>query len=128
MKTKKEIGDLGERAARRYLRRHGYRILHKNWRYGRDELDIIAKGRGALIFAEVKTRSYTREELVFAPPPGHAVDAHKQQHTRAAARAYLRAYPTHLSPRMDVIEVFLEKTDDGKKPRILFINHIPGAY
>ena len=43
--TTAEIGKKGERLAARYLRRHGYRILAKNWRSHRHEIDVIARER-----------------------------------------------------------------------------------
>ena len=54
-------GRWGETLAAWYLFFHGCRILERNWRYGRYEIDIVARERrtGVLIFAEVKTRSST---------------------------------------------------------------------
>ena len=51
-----ETGQAGERAATEYLRRAGYDICARNWRQGRDELDIVALKEGVLHFVEVKTR------------------------------------------------------------------------
>jgi putative endonuclease len=51
------LGDIGEKIARKYLKRKGYRILDKNFRYSRlGEIDIIAKKSNDIIFFEVKTR------------------------------------------------------------------------
>lgn len=49
-------GNLGEDAAARYLTSLGYRILHRNWRHGRLEIDIICRHGDTLVFVEVKTR------------------------------------------------------------------------
>lgn len=127
-RTTKEIGDWGERYAARYLRRRGYRILDTNYRHGKYELDIVAAGLRDIAFVEVKTRSYRPEELASAPPPSAAVDAAKQRFTRAVAREYLYSHPTSKRPRMDVIEVFLEKTAQGEPPRVLSIHHFKAAY
>ena len=126
--TKKEIGDYGERLAARYLFFHGYRILARNYRTGPKELDIIAVRGSVISFVEVKTRSYYKEELALAPPPGVAVNAEKQHHTRRAAMEYLHIHPTRRKPRMDVVEVCLEKRTDGKRPRLLKLRHMTGAY
>ncbi len=128
MTTKKEIGDLGEKIARRYLMHRGYWILAKNWRHGKDELDIIARTYKELVFTEVKTRCYEEANMERFLPPSHAVNPHKQAHTRAAAMAYMQKNPSRLAPRMDVIEIYLEKRTDGKRPRVLQIRHIKGAY
>ena len=123
--TAKQVGDLGERLATRYLRRHGYQILARNWRNGKDEIDIIAATLRDVVFVEVKTRRYFENELDLVPPPGVAVDLHKQQHTRACARSYLATCRTRKQPRMDVIEVWLSKNDP---PKLLRLHHIKAAY
>ena len=126
--TTKEIGDWGERYAVHYLRRRGYTVKERNWRAGKNEIDIIATTLFDLVFVEVKTRSYEPSELEFAPPPGSAVKADKKFHTRQGAQSYLHQHPTRKRPHMDVIEIWLEKAPKGAKPRVLKINHIKGAY
>ena len=123
--NKKQVGDLGEQIAVRYLRRHGYWIRERNWRAGKDEIDIIASTLRDVVFVEVKTRRYDADALDNAPPPSLAVHAHKQQHTRACAMSYLRSHRLHKQPRMDVIEVWLSKDE---KPRLLRLHHIKAAY
>ena len=123
--TAKQVGDLGEQIAVRYLRRHGYWIRERNWRFGKDEIDVIATTLRDVVFVEVKTRRYSAEELDLAPPPGTAVHAHKQRHTRACARNYLAEHRLRKQPRMDVIEVWLSKDE---KPRLLRLHHIKAAY
>ena len=126
--TKKEIGNYGERIAARYLQLRGYCIRARNYRTGALELDLVATRGKSILFVEVKTRSYTAEELDTAPPPGTAVDFEKQKYTRRAATVYLREHPTARHPRMDVMEVWLEKRTDGRRPRTLRIRHLKGAY
>lgn len=125
---KQRIGTLGERRAALYLLLHGYRILHRNYRTGHLELDIVAVRGKYILFVEVKTRSYLSSEVPSAPPPGNAVNAEKQRHTRRAATEYLREHPTRRQPRMDVVEVWLEKHPARRRPRVLRIRHIEGAY
>lgn len=127
-RTTKEIGDWGERLAARFLRRHGYRIKETNYRCGKYEIDLIAEGWRDIAFVEVKTRSYHREDWMTAPPPSMAVREEKQRFTRAAAQRYLFENPTHKQPRMDVIEIFLEKVPEGTRPRVLAIHHFKAAY
>lgn len=126
--TTKEIGDFGEKRAVHYLRLRGYTVKERNWRHGKGELDIIASTPKTIAFIEVKTRSYTAETTELAPPPGNAVRADKKRLTRQTAQAYLHQHPTKKSPRMDVIEIFLKKDETQKKPKVLKINHIKGAY
>ena len=123
--TAKQVGDYGERLAVRYLRRHGYWICERNWRSGKDEIDVIATNLRDLVFVEVKTRRYCADELDLAPPPGVAVHLHKQRHTRTCARSYLATHRTRKQPRMDVIEIWLSKDDP---PKLLRLHHIKAAY
>ena len=128
-RTTKEIGDWGEQYAVNYLRLHGYTVKERNYRAGHHEIDIIASRFRTIVFVEVKARSYTRDSLDELPPPGHAVNTAKQAYTRRAARQYLYEHPTKKQPRMDVIEIWLEKSSDGaKKPKLLRIRHLLGAY
>lgn len=127
--TKKEIGDLGEKLAARYLFFHGHRVLNKNYRDGKHELDLVTKTRKEIVFTEVKTRLYdSAKEADLSAPPRLAVDADKQTFTRSAALAYLRDHPQNKQPRMDVIEVLLLKRPNGKKPKVYQIRHIKAAY
>ncbi len=127
MKTeKRRIGDFGERAAANYLRRRFYRILERNYTVGHLEVDIIARRGQEIVFVEVKTRSFASldDDMPYGPPSS-AVDRKKKLNTLNAASAYLRRNPSKLSPRIDVIEVYLDK--NSKKPKVLKINHFQNA-
>lgn len=54
-KTRKDIGEIGEKVAREYLRRHGFSIVAKNVSRKLGEIDVIAKQKGTLHFVEVKS-------------------------------------------------------------------------
>ena len=110
-------GRWGERLAAGYLFFHGCRILERNWRYGRYEIDVVARERrsGVLVFAEVKTRSSTFHGL-----PRDAVDAKKQLFLARAAQGYLKEIrDPDARIRFDVVEVYT-------KP--LRIVHLKGAF
>ena len=125
---KREIGILGERRAARYLALRGYIIRELNWRFGKGEIDLIATTLRDVVFVEVKTRTYSPEELPVAPPPRLAVHAEKQRITRQTAQHYLRTHPTSKQPRMDVIEIRLVRGDNGGRPKVAEIHHIKAAY
>jgi putative endonuclease len=127
-KSTKEIGAVGERIAARYLLLHGYLIKERNWYAGHMEIDIIAESLHSVAFVEVKARTYTKETLATAPPPRSAVRAEKQRLTRKAASQYLHLHPTKKQPRMDVIEISFLKSEDGKKTKVVKIQHLKGAY
>ena len=123
-----EIGRLGEQYAAKFLKKQGYRILSKNVKLSYNELDIVALIDRDIVFVEVKTRSYHPSELDTAPPPSHAVNADKRRFTRQAARQYLHEHPTAKKPRMDVIEIWVDTSEEHKKPKVLKIHHMKGAY
>ena len=121
---KKDIGNIGERAAARNLRRAGYRILASNCHCGKNELDIVAQNRTHIAFVEVKALTFDSPEAADRRP-SLAVDMAKRRRTVDAARAYLREHSTKRCPRLDVIEVYLDRTR-GMKP--FRIHHIPDAF
>lgn len=102
-----EAGARGERLAAEWLRRErGFTIVARNWRSPRDrrdEIDLVCREGGALVFVEVKTRA------AGALVPGvHAVDARKKRVVRRAATAYLAGLGgTVRTFRFDIVEVEL---------------------
>jgi putative endonuclease len=84
--TRRDLGAAGEAAACAHLEQCGYRILARNARAERVELDIVAERGGVLVFVEVKTRRGSGWGSA-----AEAVDAHKQARIARGARAWLRA-------------------------------------
>ena len=117
---KKLLGAFGEDAACAYLRRRGYRILGRNYvcRFG--EIDIIARDRRYVVFAEVKLRRDDTHGTA-----AEFVTPAKQRRVLAAAQRWLQQNPTDLQPRFDVIEVYAPEGLETKKPQI---NHMEDAY
>ncbi len=105
------VGQQGEDLAAHYLRRAGYKILERNVRLGRYELDIIAREGNTLCFVEVRTR-LSNDPV----PPEDSVGPVKQRHIRAAAHQYIARHPDpNAYYRFDVVAVILPK---DAKPRI----------
>ncbi len=52
-----DLGIEGEGLAIRFLKEKGYRIIEKNFRFQKAEIDIIAQKENTLICIEVKTRT-----------------------------------------------------------------------
>jgi putative endonuclease len=111
-------GKLGERAARRFLKKQGLKFLLANFRSRRGEIDLICRDADCLVFVEVKTRSseeWTR--------PAAAVDAAKRRHLSLAALDYLRRIGNpEIKFRFDIVEVLLE----GGTVRE--IRHLPNTF
>src|SRR6266516_1792595 len=78
-------GKLGERAAKRQLRRQGLKFLTANFRSSRGEIDVVFSEKDCLVFVEVKTRS--SEEWM---RPAAAVDAERRRRLTRAGLDYLR--------------------------------------
>ena len=127
-KTEKRArGDLGERAAVRYLRFRFYRILDRNFRAGGAEIDIIAKKGKTLVFVEVKTRRVAPDDADRLTRPAAAVTRDKQEHIVRAAKIRLAQRPTpDCSIRFDVIEVYLDPRTD--RDRVIRIEHVKAAF
>ena len=125
---KKVLGAKGEKLVVAYLKKKGCKILERNYRTPFGEADIIAQDGEEIAFVEVKTRTYTKETLETAPPPGNAVKSEKQRLTRRAAKDYLWQNPTQKQPRMDVIEIWLMRDENTDKIKVVKINHIKAAY
>lgn len=53
----KTAGDTGESIACAYLENKGYRLLRKNYRMGRYEIDLVMRDGDVLVFVEVKART-----------------------------------------------------------------------
>jgi putative endonuclease len=110
-------GATGEKLACRYLRRHGFKILYRNFR-GRSggEIDIVCRDGDTLVFVEVKTRS--REDY---GRPFEAVGLAQQKRISRGALAWLRMLDDpDILFRFDVVEVMM--TEDAE-PRIELIRN-----
>jgi len=77
-------GKEGEKKAEDYLKEQGYRILYRNWRTRRGEIDLIAEKDGTLVFAEVKTLPASTLETV-----EHVLGGIKQKKIIETAKCFL---------------------------------------
>jgi len=98
-------GRRGEDLAHRFLRRHGFTIVARNYRLasGDAEADLIAWEGDVLAIVEVKTL-----ESGDYGPPERAVGPEKQRHLARVAREYVRKTDTPWEQvRFDVVTVIL---------------------
>lgn len=107
MAEKHDLGHKGEDFASKYLRKNGYQILERNWRFSKAEIDIIVKIMDVLVFVEVKTKSYT-----FYGEPEESVDDKKQALMIDAANQYMQSIGHEWEIRFDIISLVSRK--DGK--------------
>jgi putative endonuclease len=95
-----QFGKLGEDIAVKYLERKGYKVLSRNYRFGKVELDIICEYHREVIFVEVKTR--TSDAMAY---PERAVGKTKQRNIRLAAEYFVEENQITLPARFDIIAV-----------------------
>ena len=113
---RKLFGDRGERAAVRYLKQRGYRILARQARNRLGEIDIIALDGDWIVFVEVKTRRTTDKGR-----PVEAVTLTKQRQLTRTALAWLkRRRWLERRSRFDVIAICWQ---EGSKPEIEHYQH-----
>ncbi len=111
-------GELGERAAKKFLQKAGLKFLVANFRAEHGEIDLIFRDGGCLVFIEVKARS--SEEW---SRPADAVDARKKKRLSQTALAYLRQLKNpQVKFRFDIVEVLLR---DGE---VSEVRHLPNAF
>ena len=117
--SKKQTGDAGEEYCAKYLKKHGFKILDRNYRKTFGEIDIIALKNELLCFVEVKTRHYNS-----MTQPYEAVDYRKRQRIIKAAQAYLTEKNIQMYCRFDVCEVITDK----ESLKLLNLNYIENAF
>jgi len=117
---RRDTGILGEKLARDFLKKRGYRIKETNYRCPEGEIDIVAKHKDFLTFIEVRTKT----SLDFGSPEESITPAKKEK-MRAAAFRYRQTH-NNLPQlwRIDVVAVELDHR--GKLSRIELIENAVG--
>jgi|WetSurMetagenome_2_1015567.scaffolds.fasta_scaffold180748_2 putative endonuclease len=100
MSESHNLGQEGEDIAASYLNGLGYKILSRNWFWGKKEVDIIAEHNNSIVFVEVKTRNDD-----FKVHPVTAVTREKQRTIVTIADAYIKKNRIDMECRFDVITV-----------------------
>ncbi len=112
------VGRLGERAAKKRLRRQGLKFLTANFRSERGEIDLVFRDHDCLVFVEVTTRSSEEWER-----PAAAVDKERRQRLTRAGLDYLRLLRNpKVKVRFDIVEVLLQ---DGA---VTEVRHLQNAF
>jgi|SRR5579872_7248443 len=115
--ARRVFGELGERIAERWLRRHGWRVVQRRFRSGHRDIDLIVEREGTVVFVEVKARRGTE----FGDPV-EAVNWRKQKELVRSASVWIDRHGRSTdSYRFDVIGVLVE----GERVRV---RHVPDAF
>ena len=117
MSLQKDNGQWGEDLAISFLVKNGFEILHRNWRYKRAEVDIIARDEGILVFIEVKARSYT-----YFGRPEEMVGIGKKRMLFAAAAAFMASSDYEREIRFDIISIV------GQPGHVIEMLHFKDAF
>ena len=113
------LGERGEKAAAKFLRKLGYTIVARGARDKAGELDIVAVDGRTIVFVEVKTRTSD-----VAGHPLEAVDEDKQRRLTRLALRYLKRHDLlEYRWRFDVIAITWP--DNQRRP---VIEHIVNAF
>ena len=115
----KSLGQRGEDAAARFLKRKGFQILARHVDLPLGELDIIAVDKRTIVFVEVKTRKSSDAGLA-----SEAIDAVKERRMTQAALTYLKSNGLlNYSARFDVVAITWPENTGGPT-----IEHFENAF
>ena len=117
---RRDTGILGEKLAKDFLKKRGYRIYETNYRCPEGEIDIVARHKDSLVFIEVRTK----KSLEFGSPE-ESITPTKMERLRAVAAHYWQTH-NNLPPlwRIDVVAVEIDRK--GKPLRIELIENAVG--
>jgi len=110
------LGRQGELIACTHLQKNGYLILERNWRFGREEIDIIAEKDDLIVFVEVKTR-----QTNYTGDPVMAVNESKRKVIIRTANEYILSKNLENESRFDIIGIILNSKETT-------IDHVEDAF
>jgi len=112
---RKELGDIGEKLAKKFLKKKGYRIRETNFRCREGEIDIIAERKGYLVFVEVRTKTGAS----FGSPE-ESVTFAKKEKLIATALSYLNSHQNLPDNwRIDFVAVELDQNDKATRIELI---------
>jgi len=107
-----EFGKEGEKIAADFLIENGYSIRHKNYRYLKTEIDIIAQKENVLIIVEVRARA--NDQII---PIAQTITPKKIKLLVAGADHYINSNNLDMEVRFDIITIL-------KNSKIFKIEHL----
>jgi putative endonuclease len=114
---KQEFGKKSEALAEEYLKRKGFQILKRNYRYGHKEIDLIVRDGDTIVFVEVKAG---RSKAFGAPE--ERVNLRKQKNLIEAANDFIQKNDLNdCDFRFDVLAISYQKAE-------VTVDHIENAF
>jgi putative endonuclease len=128
MAAHNDFGAHAERLAAALLERNGWTILHRNWRFGRREIDLVARRGRTVAFVEVKARA-----SVTHGHPLESIGWRKRRDLAVAAQAWMAR---HGAPgqeyRFDAVHVVAGRPAGGPSPAgtapVAAVHHTENAW
>jgi putative endonuclease len=96
---RKNTGEVGEKLAADYLKKHGFKIIAQNYKTKIGEIDILAQQKNDIVVIEVKTKSTNQFGEGF-----EMVNFFKRQKLLQLAKLIQIKYPDK-TIRIDVVSV-----------------------
>ncbi|CCF83810.1 YraN family protein [Nitrolancea hollandica] len=120
MTERRKLGNAGERYAERLLTRDGWRILDRQWRGSKGEIDLVALDGEILVLVEVKTRRGARMGTA-----EDAVTPAKAARLIALGDEYVATHPTYADHywRIDLVAITLDSAGAVER-----VTHIQNAF
>jgi putative endonuclease len=120
MTERRKLGNAGERYAERLLTRDGWRILDRQWRGSKGEIDLVGLDGEVLVIVEVKTRRGARMGTA-----EDAVSPAKEARLIALGAEYVATHPIYadLYWRIDLVAITLDS-----KGAVERVTHIQNAF
>ena len=112
-----DFGILAENLAAEFLTKKNYKILARNFRYQRSEVDIITEFENIIVVVEVKARSYNT--LI---EPQEAVTKKKIKAIVMCSDFFMNEKAINKEVRFDIITVLPDEKG------VLQLNHIEDAF
>lgn len=106
MASHNDLGREGENRAMEYLVKKGYRILERNYRFDRAEVDLICQHKEVLVSVEVKTRQSS-----YLAGPEETVTLAKQKSIIKATNQYIQENEIDLDCRFDIVSILLNQNE-----------------
>ena len=112
---RRDVGILGEKLAKDFLKKRGYHIWETNYRCPEGEIDIIASHKDSLVFIEVRAK----KSLQFGSPE-ESITLAKKEKLRTVAAYYQQAHD-NLPPscRIDVVAVEIDRTNKPSRIEVI---------
>lgn len=109
------LGKIGEELAAKYLQKHGYKIIERNFKKRYGEIDIVAQEGETLVFVEVKTR-YSFDFV----SPQNSVTPWKLKTLKRSALYYKMLHPElPENLRVDFVGVVMESGGQAKEIKLI---------